>query len=84
MACRLSHSPDRGNLFGLVKFYKACREAGVKPIIGAELDYEDADGGASVGCKVLVASKTGYANLLAPGFAVPIPIPPCDQAATKG
>ena len=54
---------DRCNLFGLVKFYKACREAGVKPIIGAELDYEDADGGLCR-CKVLVASKTGYANLL--------------------
>ena len=55
---------DRGNLFGLVKFYKACRDAGIKPIIGAELDYEHADGGVG-SCRVLVASKTGYANLLA-------------------
>ena len=54
---------DRANLFGLVKFYKACREVGVKPIVGAELDYEDGDGGVCQ-CRVLVATKTGYDNLL--------------------
>ncbi len=54
---------DRGNLFGLVKFYKACRDLGVKPIAGVELDYEDGDGGICR-CRLLVASKTGYDNLL--------------------
>ena len=54
---------DRANLFALVKFYKACREAGVKPILGAELPYEDAEGSVCV-CRVLVASKVGYPNLL--------------------
>ena len=54
---------DRANLFGLVKFYKACREAGVKPIVGAELDFEDGDG-VGCRCRLLVASKTGYDNLL--------------------
>jgi DNA polymerase-3 subunit alpha len=28
---------DRGNLFGLVDFYKACKERDLKPVIGAEL-----------------------------------------------
>ena len=28
---------DLGNLFGAVKFYKACREEGVKPLIGVDL-----------------------------------------------
>ncbi|MDD3609776.1 MAG: DNA polymerase III subunit alpha [Halothiobacillaceae bacterium] len=28
---------DQGNLFALVKFYKAAREAGIKPIIGADV-----------------------------------------------
>ena len=28
---------DLGNLFGAVKFYRACRSQGVKPIIGADL-----------------------------------------------
>jgi len=27
---------DHGNMFGAVKFYDACREAGIKPIIGVE------------------------------------------------
>ena len=54
---------DRANLFGLVKFYKACRDAGVKPIVGAELDYEDGDR-PGCRCRLLVASRTGYDNLL--------------------
>lgn len=54
---------DRTNLFGLVKFYTACRDAGIKPLVGADLDYEDADGTLSR-CVVLVADATGYANLL--------------------
>ncbi len=31
---------DLANLFGAVKFYKACRAAGVKPIVGADLWLE--------------------------------------------
>jgi DNA polymerase III subunit alpha len=27
---------DHGNMFGAVKFHDACREAGIKPIVGAE------------------------------------------------
>jgi len=54
---------DRANLFGLVKFYKACREVGVKPLIGANVDYEDPDRGACR-CVVLVTGKAGYRNLL--------------------
>ncbi len=30
---------DRGNFFGLIKFYDAARAAGVKPLVGAELCY---------------------------------------------
>ncbi len=54
---------DRANLFGLLKFYKVCRAAGVKALVGADIDYEDAVAGAGM-CRVLVASKTGYGNLL--------------------
>ncbi len=28
---------DQGNMYGAVEFYKACKEAGVKPILGCEL-----------------------------------------------
>lgn len=31
---------DRHNMFGLVKFYKGCRDKGVKPIIGSEVNVE--------------------------------------------
>ena len=54
---------DRANLFGLVKFYTACRDAGVKALIGVDLDYEAADGDVHR-CVVLVASAEGYRNLL--------------------
>ena len=53
---------DRGNLFGLVKFYAACRQAGIKAVIGVDLEYEDEDG--SYQCRLLVANETGYRNLL--------------------
>ncbi|MGH7890607.1 MAG: PHP domain-containing protein, partial [Thermodesulfobacteriota bacterium] len=28
---------DEGNMYGVIEFYKACREAKIKPIIGCEL-----------------------------------------------
>ena len=48
---------DSGNLFGLVKFYAACRQAGIKAVIGVDLEYEDEDG--SYQCRLLVANETG-------------------------
>ena len=30
---------DRGNLFGLVKFYEACQSAGIKPLVGVDMHY---------------------------------------------
>ena len=44
---------DMGNLFGAIKFYKAARGAGVKPVIGAEILLEglgaDASGAVAAG-----------------------------------
>lgn len=34
---------DRNNLFALVKFYKACEGAGVKPIAGADISVAEGD-----------------------------------------
>ncbi|MEE3279798.1 MAG: DNA polymerase III subunit alpha [Pseudomonadota bacterium] len=53
---------DLGNLFGMLKFYKACRNAGVKPIVGLELDMREEE--RSYRLIVLVADQTGYQNLL--------------------
>ncbi|MBX3636632.1 MAG: PHP domain-containing protein, partial [Rubrivivax sp.] len=55
---------DLNNLFGAIKFYKACREAGVKPLLGADLLMEPAPGERLPSrLAVLVQDKAGYLNL---------------------
>ena len=58
---------DLNNLFATVKFYRACRSVGVKPIIGADLLMEPL-GDAGIDKQptrllVLVQSHAGYLNL---------------------
>ena len=59
---------DLGNLFGMVKFYRAALAAGVKPIIGAEVWVEpeaaDADG-EPTRLVLLCADDAGYGSLCA-------------------
>lgn len=52
---------DTQNMFALVKFYKACRDAGIKPIVGVDLFIE----GAEFNYQVLVIAKniTGYRQI---------------------
>ena len=48
---------DRNNLYGAVPFYKRAREAGIRPIIGAEVTWNS-------GRVVLLArNRAGYSNL---------------------
>ncbi|MFO1219793.1 MAG: DNA polymerase III subunit alpha [Burkholderiaceae bacterium] len=57
---------DLGNVFGAVKFYKACRSAGIKPIIGVDLWMEPLPGGndkQATRLLVLVADLQGWRNL---------------------
>ncbi|MFM8666730.1 MAG: PHP domain-containing protein, partial [Betaproteobacteria bacterium] len=56
---------DLGNLFGAVKFYRACRSQGVKPIIGADLWMEPDAGTDRPASRllVLVQNERGYLNL---------------------
>ncbi|KQT10365.1 DNA polymerase III subunit alpha [Ramlibacter sp. Leaf400] len=56
---------DLNNLFGAIKFYKAARGAGVKPLIGAELFVQGlgTDANALSRLLVLVQNRTGYLNL---------------------
>ena len=49
---------DRNGVYGAPRFYAKAREAGIRPIVGAELTMEDG----SV-LPVLVQSRTGYQNL---------------------
>ncbi|SVA08458.1 uncharacterized protein METZ01_LOCUS61312, partial [marine metagenome] len=53
---------DLGNLFGMLKFYKACRAEGVKPIVGLELEMREE--ARSYRLIVLATNQSGYQNLL--------------------
>jgi DNA polymerase-3 subunit alpha len=56
---------DLNNLFGAIKFYKAARGVGLKPIIGAEIMLEGLgkDAGVLSRIALLVQSRQGYLNL---------------------
>ena len=55
---------DSGNLFGMVKFYKAARQAGVKPIIGADCWVQNTlDRDKPSRILLLAASRAGYLRL---------------------
>ena len=53
---------DNCNLFALVKFFKAAEQAGIKPIAGAELFFDNGQGG-SHRVTALCQDDTGYRNL---------------------
>jgi DNA polymerase III subunit alpha len=54
---------DHGNMFGAITFYKAAKEAGVRPILGCELDVVGHDGHARH-LPVLASTEEGYRNLV--------------------
>ncbi|MFM8354258.1 MAG: DNA polymerase III subunit alpha, partial [Gammaproteobacteria bacterium] len=55
---------DQANLFAAVKFFQACLEQGIKPILGVDLQVIDPDGEVTWST-VLAQNETGYRNLLA-------------------
>jgi len=54
---------DQGNLFALVKFYKAAQAQGIKPIIGADLQLRDIEADSSCSVTLLCCDTQGYRNL---------------------
>ena len=56
---------DLANLFGAIKFYKACRGKGVKPVLGAEVQLLGLgkDGSPAPRIVLLVQNHQGYLNL---------------------
>src|SRR5688572_13772137 len=56
---------DLGNLFGAVKFYRACRSEGVKPLIGVDLWLEPVNASDKQATRLLllVCGAKGYLNL---------------------
>lgn len=57
--CEALALTDLGNLYGAIEFYKECKSAGIKPIIGLDALVE---GGRLV---LLAENEIGYKNLLA-------------------
>src|SRR5258705_10959631 len=63
---------DHGNMYGTIKFYKACIEAGIKPIIGCEIyiakrKLTDKEAGVDNEYNhliLLAENETGYKNLM--------------------
>lgn len=63
---------DHGSLYGAIEFYKACQEAGIKPIIGCEMyiakrSHKDKEGkldSEPYHLTVLAKNHQGYLNLL--------------------
>src|SRR5215210_2100875 len=49
---------DRNNMYGAVPFYIAAQKAGIKPILGMEVDLDD---GSSL--VLLARNMAGYSNL---------------------
>ncbi len=55
---------DQSNLFGMVKFYRAALQAGIKPIIGVDLKvYNEADPNKPMRLVLLCQNQQGYMNL---------------------
>lgn len=52
---------DQHNIFGLVKFYKTCRDKGIKPIIGSEINVEG--NGFNYNLIVLAKNIAGYRKI---------------------
>lgn len=55
---------DQTNLFGTIKFYKAARAAGVKPIIGADFIVQGKEEGGHSVLTLLAMNDQGYKNII--------------------
>jgi DNA polymerase III subunit alpha len=63
---------DHGNMFGAISFYKACKDAGIKALLGCELNVagerkdarKDPRGGPGKHLVVLAKDDVGYKNLI--------------------
>lgn len=56
---------DRGNLYGAIEFIKECTSAGIKPIVGVDVQRANQNGVPSGRLLLYAENYTGYQNLLA-------------------
>src|SRR5687767_2134698 len=59
---------DHGNMFGAVQFHKACKSAGIKPVLGCEVnlcrDHRSRAPRDSTHLVLLARDQAGYRNLI--------------------
>ncbi|MDQ1281842.1 MAG: polymerase subunit alpha [Patescibacteria group bacterium] len=56
---------DYNNMYGAIEFYKACKDKGIKPIIGAEIDYRSENNPKKKFKLIFLAKdKSGYKSLM--------------------
>jgi len=56
---------DQGNLFALIKFYEEAQDAGIKPIVGADMRVREGENGEAALITLLCCDHAGYLNLSA-------------------
>jgi len=56
---------DYNNMYGAIEFYKACKDNGIKPIIGVEMDFRS-EANPKKKYKIIILAKdnTGYKSLM--------------------
>ncbi|HKT31981.1 MAG TPA: DNA polymerase III subunit alpha [Gammaproteobacteria bacterium] len=54
---------DQGNVFALVKFFRAAEAAGIKPLVGADMRLRDTEADGSSRFTLLCCDARGYRNL---------------------
>ena len=67
---------DAGNLHAGIEFYKACKKAGIRPVLGVDaylapgsrFDTTTTEAGKRTRLVLLAKDTTGYSNLLLKGF----------------
>ena len=53
---------DEGNMHGVIKFYNACKEKNIHPIIGLKITYSHNE--TKHNLLLYASNKTGYVNLM--------------------
>jgi len=54
---------DRDGVYGAPRFYKACRKAGLQPIVGTTITLQNGSCGQNAQLPLLVENQIGYQNL---------------------
>ncbi|MFC0187892.1 DNA polymerase III subunit alpha [Fictibacillus aquaticus] len=76
---------DKGNMYGALAFYKACKEKGIQPIIGLEIEVIPIEAVSAKNGRLLLYAKNkkGYENLLKLSTYIQRDAPASDKGVPK-